>query len=131
MVEDRKLVRAIAYTVSADPEKEKDFVKALGKSGIEVKSKNLQSFVGGVKKGNWDVGLAVDAIRLSSKIDVAIIVSGDGDFVDLVEYLQHEGVLVEAAGFGASSSQMLKESVDDFIDLDRQKGLLIKGRRRT
>jgi len=126
LVDNRQLVRAIAYTVSADPKKEKDFLTALSKSGFEIKSKDLQSFPGGLKKGNWDVGFAIDAIRMSSKIDVAILISGDGDFVELVEYLQHEGLLVEIVGFGSSTSASLKEQADNFIDLDKQPELLIK-----
>ncbi len=126
LVGDRQLVRAISYVVSADPAKEKDFLKALSKSGFEIKSKDLQSFPGGMKKGNWDVGMAVDAIRMSSKIDVAIIISGDGDFCDLVEYLQHEGLLVEVVGFDSSTSNILKEHADSFIDLDKYPDMLIK-----
>lgn len=130
LVDNRQLVRAIAYTVSADKNKEKDFIKALEKSGFEIKSKDLQSFPGGMKKGNWDVGMAVDAIKMSKKLDVAIIISGDGDFADLVRYLQHEGLLVEACGFGTSTSALLREVVDNFIDLDKEKQLLIKSKRR-
>ena len=126
LVDNRQLVRAIAYTVSADPKKEKDFLTALGKSGFEIKSKDLQSFPGGLKKGNWDIGIAIDAIRMSSKIDVAIIISGDGDFIELVEYLQHEGLLVEVVGFGSSTSAGLKEKADNFIDLDKYPELMIK-----
>lgn len=126
LVSDRQLVRAIAYTVSADPIKEKDFIKALEKSGFEIKSKDLQNFPGGIKKGNWDVGMAVDAIKMSAKIDVAIIISGDGDFVDLVNYLQHKGLLVEVAAFGSSASKNLQEISDNFIDIDDYKNLLIK-----
>lgn len=126
LVDSRQLVRAIAYVISADPAKEKDFLTALSKSGFEIKSKDLQSFPGGVKKGNWDVGMAVDAIRMSSKIDVAIIISGDGDFTDLVEYLQHEGLLVEVVGFGSSTSNILKEQADNFLDLDKYPEILIK-----
>lgn len=126
LVDERQLVRARAYTVSADREKEKDFIKAMEKAGFEIKSKDLQSFPGGMKKGNWDVGMAIDAIKMAKKLDVAIIISGDGDFVDLVQYLQHEGLLVEAAAFGSSASAALKEQVDIFMDLDKEKHLLIK-----
>lgn len=126
LVGDRQLVRARAYTVSADRAKEKDFLKAMEKAGFEIRSKDLQSFPGGMKKGNWDVGMAIDAVKMSKKLDVAIIISGDGDFVDLVQYLQHEGLLVEAAAFGSSAAGALKEQVDNFIDLDKEKQLLIK-----
>jgi uncharacterized LabA/DUF88 family protein len=77
----------------------------------------LQIFSGGSKKADWDVGLAVDAIKMSPRLDSAIIVSGDGDFVPLVEYLQTMGVQVEVASFGKSTSGKLREAVDDFIDL--------------
>lgn len=126
LVDNRQLLRAIAYTVSADPQKEKDFIKAVQKAGFEVKAKDLQIFPGGIKKGNWDVGIAVDAIRIAKKIDVAIIVSGDGDFSDLADFLKHEGLIVEVAGFGQSTSSLLKEQADVFIDLDKSKELLIK-----
>lgn len=125
LVGDGQLLRAIAYTVSADFQKEKDFLNALTKSGFEIKSKNLQVFPGGIKKGNWDVGIAIDAIRMSEKLDVVIIVSGDGDFVELVEFLQHNGIYVETAGFSQSTSAALKEQSDEFIELDKYKDILI------
>ena len=90
------------------------------KVGIETKTKNLQIFAGGAKKADWDVGLAVDAIKLAPKLDTIIIVSGDGDFIPLVEYLQiNEGCQVEVIAFGKSASAKLKEAADDFIDLDQ------------
>lgn len=115
---DRILIRAIAYVIATETGEERAFFEALEKLGIETKVKNLQVFAGGAKKGDWDVGLAVDAIKLAPKLDTVIIVSGDGDFVPLVEYLKMEGCQVEAASFGKSTSQRLRESVDDFIDLD-------------
>ena len=87
--------------------------------GFEVKMKDLQIFAGGAKKADWDVGLAVDAIKMAPKLDTVIIVSGDGDFVPLVEYLKmNEGCQVEAICFGKSSSAKLIEAVDGFMDLD-------------
>ena len=74
--------------------------------------------MGGSKKADWDVGLAVDAIKLAPKLDTIIIASGDGDFVPLVEYLQiNEGCQVEVISFGKSSSGSLREKADDFIDM--------------
>ena len=114
----RNLIRALAYVVTTESGEEKNFFEALGKMGIEVKTKDLQIFYGGAKKADWDVGLAVDAIRLSPKLDAVIIVSGDGDFIPLVEFLKYQaGVQVEVVSFGKSSSLRLKESADDFIDL--------------
>jgi uncharacterized LabA/DUF88 family protein len=117
VVAGRKLVRAVAYVITTEAGDEKNFFEALSKIGIETKTKDLQIFAGGAKKADWDVGLAVDAIKMSARLDSVVIVSGDGDFIPLVEYLQSIGVQVEVASFGKSTSGKLKEVVDDFVDL--------------
>jgi uncharacterized LabA/DUF88 family protein len=118
-VAGRNLIRAIAYVITTEAGDERAFFEALTKMGIESKTKDLQIFAGGSKKADWDVGLAVDAIKIAPKLDAVIIVSGDGDFIPLVEYLRtNMGCQVEAASFGKSTSSKLKEAVDDFIDLD-------------
>lgn len=117
VVAGRKLVRAVAYVITTEAGDEKNFFEALSKLGIETKTKDLQIFAGGAKKADWDVGLAVDAIKMSARLDSVIIVSGDGDFIPLVEYLQTVGIQVEVASFGKSTSGKLKEAVDDFVDL--------------
>lgn len=116
-VADRHLVRAIAYVITTETEEEKSFFEALNSLGIETKTKDLQVFFGGAKKADWDVGLAVDAIRFASKADSIVIASGDGDFVPLVEYLKFMGTQVEVITFGRSTSSRLKEAADDFIDM--------------
>lgn len=114
----RELVRAAAYVVRTDTDEEKAFFDALEKSGYELKSKDLQVFAGGMKKGDWDVGLAIDTIALSKQLDVVVIISGDGDFEPLVEYLRFNGLIVEVCAFRKSTSSKLIEAVDNFIDLD-------------
>lgn len=117
-VAGRELVRAIAYVIRTESGEEKPFLEALEKIGIETKIKDLQIFPGGVKKADWDVGIAMDAIKLAPKVDAVILMSGDGDFIPLINNL-HEvgGVQVEVVAFGRSSSQKLKEVIDDFTDL--------------
>lgn len=116
---DRSLVRAIAYVISTESGDEKNFFEALGKMGIEAKTKDLQIFAGGAKKADWDVGLAMDAVQMAPKLDAVIIVSGDGDFIPLVKYLQvNEGCQVEVVAFGRSTSANLIEAADHFTDLD-------------
>lgn len=117
----RQLVRAVAYVVKSDTEEEKAFFDALEKAGFELKIKDLQIFPGGMKKGDWDVGLAVDAISLSKLLDVVVIVSGDGDFEPLVEYLKFGGLIVETMGFKRSTSSKLTEVANNFIDLEETK----------
>ena len=116
-VAGRRLVRAVAYVISTESGEENNFFDALVKVGIETKTKDLQIFAGGTKKADWDVGLAVDAIKMAPKLDVVVLVAGDGDYIPLVEYLQTNGIQVEAVSFGKSTSQKLREAVDDFIDL--------------
>ncbi len=114
----RKLIRAIAYVITSESGEEKNFFDALEKLGIETKTKDLQVFSGGAKKADWDVGLAIDAIKSSNKVDAIVIASGDGDFVPLVEYLENTGCQVEVISFGRSSSSKLIEATDDFTDMD-------------
>lgn len=118
-VAGRRLVRARAYSVTTESGDEIGFFEALGKIGIEMITKDLQVFYGGAKKADWDVGLAIDAITAAPKVDTVILVTGDGDFIPLVEYLQmHSGCQVEVVSFGRSTSGKLKEAADDFLDLD-------------
>lgn len=118
IVAGRSLIRALAYVITTEAGDERAFFDALTKIGIETKTKDLQIFAGGSKKADWDVGIAVDAIQMAPKLDVVVIVSGDGDFIPLVHHLQSIGCQVEAASFGKSTSMKLKEAVDEFIDLD-------------
>jgi len=116
---DRSLIRAVAYVITTEAGDEKAFFDALTKMGIETKTKDLQIFGSGAKKADWDVGLAIDAVKLAPKLDAIILVTGDGDFVPLVEYLQmNQGCQVEVVSFGKSTSAKLIEAADDFIDLD-------------
>lgn len=119
-ISGRNLIRAIGYVAKSDEPGEASFFDALEKAGIEIRVKDLQVYPDGTKKGDWDVGLAVDAIRLSSKADAIVIVSGDGDFIPLVEYLKALGNQVEIIGFGRTTSNTLKEIASDFYDLDSQ-----------
>jgi uncharacterized LabA/DUF88 family protein len=118
-VADRILVRAIAYVVTTESGEEQGFFEALAKIGIEAKTKDLQIFAGGAKKADWDVGMAIDAIKMGPKLDAVVLATGDGDFIPAVEYLKTtSGCQVEAISFGRSSSGKLKEAVDEFIDMD-------------
>lgn len=116
----RKLIRAIAYGIKTEGGEEEAFFNALLKAGIEMKIKNLQIFPGGLKKGDWDVGIAVDAIKFSSFLDAIVLVTGDGDFIPLIEYIKNaKPARAEIVGFGRTTSTKLKEIADDFIDLGK------------
>ncbi len=128
-VGDRKLIRAIAYGIKTIERQEDKFFEALEKQGFEVKSKDLQVFAGGVKKGDWDVGITVDAIKLSKSLDVIVLVSGDGDYIPLVQYLQSTtGCRVEGMAFLESTSGKLVEELDEFTNLSDNKRKYLIGR---
>ena len=127
-VAQRNLIRAFAYVIKTKGGEEKAFFEALIKLGIETRVKDLQEFHGGMKKGDWDVGISIDAVRIAPAVDTIVLASGDGDFIQLVEYLKNQGKRVEIIAFGRSSSSKLREAVDGFMDLetDTKKYLLKK-----
>jgi len=141
LVGQRKLIRAMAYVVKSEdilestrPKTAKSglsteaaFFDALEKSGLELRVKDIQVYHGGMKKADWDVGMAVDAIRMASFLDVIILVTGDGDHIPLVEYLKWGmGRQVEVAAFGRSASGRLKEVADYFINIEDIPRAIIK-----
>jgi uncharacterized LabA/DUF88 family protein len=121
-VGERKLIRAIAYGIKTLEGQEEKFFEALEKVGYEVKTKDLQIFPGGAKKGDWDVGIAVDAIKMSKSLDAIVLVSGDGDYIPLVKYIQSTtGCRVEGIAFEESTSGKLIEELDDFTNMSENK----------
>ncbi len=118
-VDERNLIRAFAYVIKTKTGEEKAFFEALINLGIETRVKELQEFYGGFKKGDWDVGITIDAVRIAPSVDTVVLASGDGDFIQLAEYLKGQGKRVEVIAFGRSSSAKLKEVVDEFIDLEK------------
>lgn len=130
-VDGRKLVRAIGYGITTEEQHEDKFFDALETAGYEVKTKDLQIFTDGQKKGDWDVGIAVDAITLAGKVDVIIIASGDGDYIPLVQYIQNaKGCRVEGIAFGESTSTRLIETLDDFVSMSDNKRRYLIGNAR-
>jgi len=128
----RKFIRAFAYVVRTKTGTEEPFFEALTKLGIETKVRDLQEFYDGTKKADWDVGIVIDAIRTSPGLDVIVLVSGDGDFISLVEYLKNQGKRVEVMAFGKTTSSHLKEVADEFIDLDKSPEMfLLKNKKDT
>ena len=117
-VGNRQLIRAIAYVICSNTSEEQAFFETISKYGFELKVKDLQIFSGGMKKADWDVGMAVDAIKLADKLDVVVLVTGDGDFIPLVQYLkENKGCRVELMSFAKTTSSKLMKKVDDYLDL--------------
>jgi len=119
-VAGRHLVRAMAYGITTEEAHEGEFHEALSKQGFEVKTKPLQTFIGGQKKGDWDIGIATDILRLEPKLDVAVLVCGDGDFIPLVTFCKEKGLRMEIIAFRESTSSALIEAADSFLDMSQE-----------
>lgn len=119
-VAGRHLIRSFAYVVRTKTGEEKPFFEALVKEGIETRIKDLQVFYGGVKKADWDVGLAIDAVRTADIVDTIVIASGDSDFLPLLDYLKGRGRRVEVVAFSRTASRALQEAADDFLDIEEE-----------
>lgn len=120
-VADRKLIRAMAYVVKTKTAEEAPFFEALRKMGIDLREKELMEYLSGHKKADWDVGLAVDAIRMLDMLDVVVLVSGDGDFIPLVQYAQSRGRMVEVIAFRETTSSKLIEAADAYYNLSENR----------
>ena len=108
---------------------EASFFEALEKAGLELRMKDLQIYAGGLKKGDWDVGLTVDVIRMMPFLDVIILVTGDGDYIPLVNYIKWAGGrVVEIASFRRSASSKLVEAADEFVNIEALPRAIMKPR---
>ena len=123
----RKLIRSIAYVVSTKSEDEQPFFEALEKAGIELRDKILMEYSSGHKKADWDVGLAIDVVKMLDMLDVVVIVSGDGDYIPLVEYAQSRGRIVKVMAFRETTSTALFDYIDEYTDLSADKSRYLIG----
>jgi uncharacterized LabA/DUF88 family protein len=114
----RDLIRAYAYT-GLDPENEnqRKFIDFLAKNGYKPVVKDIRKFGDGRMKANLDIELVVDLFRLADRMDIAVIVSGDGDFAPAIRALQDKGVRAEVISFKPNTSSDLIAVADDFMDI--------------
>jgi uncharacterized LabA/DUF88 family protein len=123
-VAGRDLIRACAYTgVDPDNPNQRKFIDFLRANGYKVVCKDIHKYEGGRIKANLDIEMAVDIMLLSQNLDVVVIVSGDGDFVRLVEATQMKGVRCEVISFGISTSNELIEAADQFTEITSLPGI--------
>jgi uncharacterized LabA/DUF88 family protein len=120
IVRGRRLTRSIAYVVQTPEVDQTKFLDFLVGLGVDIKSKKLKVRPDGSAKGDWDMGLAIDAINLAQKVDVIALVTGDGDFVALVEKLKAMGVRVEVYSFPGSTADELRQAADYYHALDAE-----------
>lgn len=121
-VANRHLVRAFAYVIRSEGQDESKFVDALAELGIEIREKDLQVFYSGEKKADWDVGIAIDIVRMSEKLDAVVLVSGDGDFTEVLKYVRSRGLRAEVMAFKKTTSSTLLTETDLYTDLGANPG---------
>ncbi len=130
----RDLVRAYAYTgLDPDNENQRNFHDFLRRSGYKVVSKDIRKYGDGKVKANLDIELVVDMMKTARNLDVAIVVSGDGDFAPAIRAVQEMGVRVEVVSFRGNTSSDLIDVADLFTDIIQiakvEKGSSRSGRR--
>jgi uncharacterized LabA/DUF88 family protein len=122
IIGNRELVRASAYSpISDDPDEELDtqkFVQPFMDIGCRIVTKPLKRYANGTIKANFDVELAIDVLTMSDRLDIVVLLSGDGDFRRLVEIVATKGVRVEVVAFGPSTAAELRTVADVYTDLN-------------
>lgn len=117
-VNDRRLIRAYAYVIQTPEVDQSGFVTMLEQFSYEVKRKDLRRRSDGSAKGDWDMEMAIDMIRMAEKVDVVILASGDGDFVSLIQLLKELGPRVEVFSFPHNTARDLMETADHYHPID-------------
>ena len=128
--EGRQLVRATAYVVATKTGDESAFFEALKKTGIETKEKHLMEYLSGFKNADWEVGITVDVMSMLGRVDTIVLVSGDGDFTHLAQYVQNHGCRFEVMSFRETTSSQLVEVADRYTNLSDDKNRYLMGRSR-
>ena len=116
-VRGRNLVRAIAYTILVEDVDQSGFLEVLRRLGYEVRAKRARILPDGSMKADWDMGIATDSIAMADKLDTVVLVSGDGDFVDLVTFLQARGVRGEVMSFDETAASELQRAANAYYSL--------------
>jgi uncharacterized LabA/DUF88 family protein len=130
----RDLVRAYAYTgLDPDNENQRNFHSFLARHDFRVVSKDIRKYGDGKVKANLDIELVVDMMKTARILDVAVVVSGDGDFAPAIRAVQEMGVRCEVISFRGNTSSDLMDVADKFTDITQlakvEKGSTVSGRR--
>lgn len=116
---NRKLVKAVAYAIDRNDEKQKQFQNILRAIGFEVKLKPYIQRSDGSAKGDWDVGIALDAMEYAELSDTIVLVSGDGDFDLLAQRIQsNHNASVEVYGVKMLTADSLINAANKYIPIE-------------
>lgn len=118
IVGQRQLVRSIAYIVQKSGVEQTGFIEALSRFGYETRVReNKIRDDGTLPKIDWNVGITIDCITLAPKLDTVALVTGDSDFIPLVNFLCNHGVRVEVYGFDRATAGELIRVANQFISI--------------
>jgi uncharacterized LabA/DUF88 family protein len=117
-VGSRRLVRAIAYVVQSPEVDQSGFISMLQQKGYEIRRKDLRQRSDGSAKGDWDVGMTIDIIQAVNTLDVVVLVTGDGDFVPLVNCIKNLGPRAEVVSFPHNTARDLIHCADSHLPID-------------
>jgi uncharacterized LabA/DUF88 family protein len=118
---DRYVIKAVAYAIDRGDKKQKEFQNILRAIGFEVKLKPFIQRSDGSAKGDWDVGITIDAMEYSENADIVVLVSGDGDFDLLVNKLRvDKGKQVEVYGVAKLTAASLVNVASKFIPIENK-----------
>jgi uncharacterized LabA/DUF88 family protein len=123
---NRRLARAQAYTpTNPEPGADQAFLNAVKGMGYRITTKNYKTFANGAKKADLDLDLCMDIVRIveAKAVDTIVLVSGDSDFLPLLEFCSDHGVRVEVAAFDDAASMILRQSCDLFVNLSLVEGI--------
>ncbi|MCV6590921.1 MAG: NYN domain-containing protein [Marinobacterium sp.] len=116
---NRQVVHAAAYAISRGDEKQQQFQNILRAIGFEVKLKPFIQRADGSAKGDWDVGITLDAMEYADVSDTLILVTGDGDFAMLVDRIRSKyKIPVEVYGVEKLTAAALIRAADRFVPID-------------
>jgi uncharacterized LabA/DUF88 family protein len=112
------------YYTSWEPgdERRKDFNIFLVNNGFTVRKRNAQKIMKGGEvqmiKADTDILMTLDLITMQKNYDIAVLVTGDGDFCPVIDYLRSIGkrVVAVSAKFETTAIELVN-SVDRFVDL--------------
>ena len=115
---NRRVVKAIAFAIDRDDERQKQFQNILRGIGFDVKLRPFIQRSDGSAKGDWDVGITLDVLDYAPQVDVVVLASGDGDFDLLVKKIKDEHqVSVEVYGVAELSAASLIRAADKFVPI--------------
>ncbi len=115
--QDRQVVNAAAYAIERGDRKQREFQNILRAIGFEVKLKPYIQRSDGSAKGDWDVGITIDALEYAEEADVVVLVTGDGDFDLLVDKLRGKDKVVEVYGVAQLTAASLRNAASRFIPI--------------